>query len=424
MVSILSTFLSALGAVTLATSQSASAQCVKYSVEIFAGPACQILPSWAGAFGISNAGAICGGYVDCGENGHHVIWWPNGDVTEMPPSSDGGIPDSPFGINSSGQVAGRMYVPDLDPNPDRAFLYTARITQNLGTLPGGNFSEASALNDSGVVCGYSTGIGQPLQAFVWQDGKMSALMLPIGKSSVANDISDTNLICGWMGDATWLSHAFIWSNGQTIDLKTVLRDANGASATGLNSAGSACGYAMYGDPSEPILRHGFLWINGLAQDLGVLPNFINTTPYGVDNSHRVVGYCDNFPVSGLHRAFVWQNGVMQALNDLVPLELNLNIREAWDINNVGQIVAQATRPGPNGPNTVAVRLTPIPPLTGDLDCDWQVNVPDLLSVIGAWGPCPPHPPGEPFTETCHADFNDDGVVNHHDIVAVVLNWTS
>jgi hypothetical protein len=70
-----------------------------------------------------------------------------------------------------------------------------------------------------------------------------------------------------------------------------------------------------------------------------------------------------------------------------------------------------------------MHLNPIPPVTGDLNCNWQVNLPDLLGAISAWGPCPPQPPGEPFTKTCHADFNDDGVVNHHDIVAVVLNWT-
>ena len=100
---------------------------------------------------------------------------------------------------------------------------------------------------------------------------------------------------------------------------------------------------------------------------------------------------------------------------------------AKSINNTGQIAANIRYPNPSNPTQhifAGARLNPIRPLTGDLNCDWQVNVPDLLAVIGAWGPCPPAPPQEPFTETCHADFNDDGVVNHHDILAVVLNWTS
>lgn len=56
------------------------------------------------------------------------------------------------------------------------------------------------------------------------------------------------------------------------------------------------------------------------------------------------------------------------------------------------------------------------PIAGDVNGDGQVNVTDLLAVIGAWGTCQPAP------SQCPADFNDDGVVNVTDLLTVVGNW--
>ena len=64
-------------ATTFALSRVAAGSC-GYSVEIFAGPDCSFLPSFAHATGIADNGAMCGSYVDCAEVGHHVIWWANG----------------------------------------------------------------------------------------------------------------------------------------------------------------------------------------------------------------------------------------------------------------------------------------------------------------------------------------------------------
>jgi parallel beta-helix repeat protein len=52
------------------------------------------------------------------------------------------------------------------------------------------------------------------------------------------------------------------------------------------------------------------------------------------------------------------------------------------------------------------------PCPWDLDGDGNVNVVDLLMVIGSWGPC----------AGCPADFNDDGFVNVVDLLALIGNW--
>ena len=397
----------------------AIAQCSGYSVEIFAGPTCPIFPSFAHATGISDNGSMCGGYVDCAEVGHHVIWWPNGEKTELPNSADGGIPDSPFEVNDDGQVAGRLNLPGL-PSPDRAFLFSDGVTTNLGALLGHNWAEALAINNSGVVIGNSinTATG-PLTAFVWQDGKMSKVPLPYGLASEAYDISDSGKICGWMGNHTANdAHAFIHdlATGDTVDAGILVSGSSGSRATGITNAGTICGWSFIPCGFACYDRKGFIWSNGVVQELGVLSGTTTTEPQAINDSNVVVGYCSD-PGA---KAFVWQDGVISALNDLIPPELNLNITLAWDINNAGQIVGEANVIGSGG-DRVAVRLTPIPSHIGDSDCDSDIDVDDLLGVINNWAHQSPKGSTPPALPPC--DFDHDGFVEVDDLMIVIDNWT-
>ncbi|MCI0348194.1 MAG: DUF3466 family protein, partial [Acidobacteriales bacterium] len=342
-------------------------QCpASYSVEVFAGPDCPILPSWAGAFGISDDGAICGGYVDCGENGHQVIWSATGEIAaEIPPSAEPGFPNAPLDLNIFGEAVGRLYLPALTP-PDRAFLYSEGVTINLGALPGHTWSEALAINSSGIVVGNSNNSAfGPLTAFMWEEDTMSALPLPYGTKSEAYGISDSGQICGWMGNhAQNDTHAYIYDlkSGEVIDVGTPLPGTTNARATGINNADVICGWSFIPCGFACYERKSFIWNNGAVEDLGVLPEYISTFAQAINDANVIVGYCDRYPIDASQQAFVWQNGVIHALNDLVAPELNLNIRIAWDINNAGQIVASATQTGSS--DQLAVRLTPIPSPTG------------------------------------------------------------
>jgi predicted outer membrane repeat protein len=52
---------------------------------------------------------------------------------------------------------------------------------------------------------------------------------------------------------------------------------------------------------------------------------------------------------------------------------------------------------------------------GDFDSDYDVNVVDLLGLIGDWGACEIGYP-------CPGDFNDDGYVDVTDLLMVVGKW--
>ncbi len=67
------------------------------------------------------------------------------------------------------------------------------------------------------------------------------------------------------------------------------------------------------------------------------------------------------------------------------------------------------------PNVEIDALSDVSPL-GDINMDGSVNVPDLLTLLAAWGPCPGPP------DPCPADLDGDGTVAVPDLLILLANW--
>ena len=52
-------------------------------------------------------------------------------------------------------------------------------------------------------------------------------------------------------------------------------------------------------------------------------------------------------------------------------------------------------------------------VSGDTNGDAQVDVDDLLDVLGSFGPCP----------CCPSDFDGNGIVSVDEVLDVIAGWT-
>lgn len=100
--------------------------------------------------------------------------------------------------------------------------------------------------------------------------------------------------------------------------------------------------------------YGALWTpDGKITQIGPLPGDAFSLAYGINDQGQVVG--QSIDASGNSRAFIWQNGQISDLNEMVPPGSPYLVF-AGDINNRGEITGGALDPnsGELGPGFLAV----------------------------------------------------------------------
>jgi len=217
---------------------------------------------------------------------------------------------------------------------------------DLGTLPGGSFSEALALNEAGQAVGRSSaGSGDDIgHATLWQHGRAINLgTLPGGIFSFAYDINNRGQIVGESsmsgGDCnpypfTRCERAFLWEHGVMKDLGTLGGPISAAHA--INERGDIAGmsYTAFGEV------HAVLWRHGALIDLGALPGELEAWAVAINNSGQVVGISEGLTT----RAFIWSHGVMRIVGST-----DGSFSEAIDINDRGQVLGAGDVAGTRPP---------------------------------------------------------------------------
>ncbi|MCH8006428.1 MAG: HAF repeat-containing protein, partial [Planctomycetes bacterium] len=161
-------------------------------------------------------------------------------------------------INDFGQIVGELEKGNLA----HAALWQAGEVIELGTLPGGNFSQAWAINNSGQIVGLAGNSATgPLRPFLWQDGVMSDIELPLGPWGEANDINETGAIVGWMGSSLFEGHAFVLHEGTVTDLGFMLGGLSG-NAKAINNNGQIVGEGLVELNDGSMAMQSFLWKDG------------------------------------------------------------------------------------------------------------------------------------------------------------------
>jgi probable HAF family extracellular repeat protein len=201
---------------------------------------------------------------------------------------------------------------------------------DLGTLPGGTSSVATAINDLGQVTGYSQGPGGQ-HAFLYSGGVMSDLGTLGGELSGGLGINNKGEVTGASTTGEGDGHAFLYSGGTMHDLGT-LDGAEGAFSVGygINNKGDVVGLSSTGGHQQL----AFLYTGGSMQQLAVL------FPGAGANASQANGINDNGDIVGTalvgfgRHAVVWSGGTV---HDLGTLGFRYNNSSGNAINASGQV---------------------------------------------------------------------------------------
>jgi len=218
-----------------------------------------------------------------------------------------------------------------------AFLRRAGEMIDLGTLPGGSTSYATAVNTQGDVVGYG-GINaygpefrEIVQGFVWRNGTMrpvGALYCPCTfniryGSSSAFAVSNA----GWVvGDSQTnrqtFRGAFVWQDGAMRGLDFGGSLPGDARAYGINDL-----HEIVGDARD----RAFVLRDGVSRDLGMLPGFLSSSGRAVNNKGQVAGVSTS--AAGTKRAFLWDLGTLRDLGAL-PGDVSSEARAMNDLSDI------------------------------------------------------------------------------------------
>jgi probable HAF family extracellular repeat protein len=375
------------------------------------------------ANGINNSGQVVG---FCSSTGHAFLWSSESGMRDLG-TLPGGSTSVANGINSSGQVVGSS---GTSSGADHAFLWSDGAMLDLGTLPFGNVeSRANGINSFGQVVGQIV-----VGAFLWssESGMRDVGALPGGNFSIAQGINDSGQV---VGVSTTLGpfRAFLWSStsgiqdlgtlGGGVQLDPALRGALGSQANAINSFGQVVGFSD--TPSGP--QHAFLW-SGVMIDLGALGgsfSFDSSFAIGINNRGQVVGtdrtLFDPVTRAIVVRAFLWSGGVMTDLSTLPEVRAAgwSSLSTANAINDAGQIVGAGAI---NGQGHAFLLSPPLsqPCLTGGGERAAIIAQYQASGVIDTISGQPFVPACDDFTQSADTQFFSFGELNVQNTFAWAL----
>lgn len=275
--------------------------------------------------------------------------WLVTDLGTLP----GGRSSEAAAINERGQVAGISDIASRNEYGDpivHPFLWEDRTMVDLGTFPGTITDiDSLALNDRGQVVGqiwsgFEDGVRHG-NAFIWEEGVLSALGTLGEDSSRPTDINERGQVVGVAGGYV----PFLWEDGTMVALSTLVgAEANYEGADpDVNDRGHVTGSRLVDDGWS-----AFVWEDGDVTDLGWLPGGWESCPLDINDNGDVVGRSDD-EVEDFH-TFLWRNGEMTDIRPLLeaaeeedPEGLPYEDDGCWmdvEINDLGQILGPTNLP--------------------------------------------------------------------------------
>jgi probable HAF family extracellular repeat protein len=236
-----------------------------------------------------------------------------------------------FGINEADHLVGIIQSPD-DMRDTQAFSFDHGKFVFLPTL-GGPQAAAHSINNRDVIVGNAQTLTHTVHAVSWSAGRIEDLgTLPGGDFSRAFQINDSGEVAGEANVThNGKSHAVLWWKGRIRDLG-LLPGGTFSSAQAVNAHHVAVGFADTDDGDGTAVR----FASGHALNLGSLGDEPSAA-LGINDAGQIVGIAA--VAEGQMRAFLWEKGVMRNLNESIPKEAQWLLLTAYHINAQGEILA-------------------------------------------------------------------------------------
>jgi probable HAF family extracellular repeat protein len=325
--------------------------------------------------GINLLGMGAGFSTFAGDSIRHAVRWRGNSIDDLGtlggPHSQAQWP----GINEFGSVVGISYTNEVDPLNEesscesfmpasdkacRGFIYQNGRMRALPTL-GGTHGFATGINNRGQVVGWAqTPVRDPtcngttaklqFRAVLWEPhrNRKTELKPYRGDStSAATAINERGQVVGISGECDQAvgrfsaRHAVLWENGRV----TKLPDLGGTSwhtPMAINERGDVVGFSNPADPRDlagEFIARAFVWTRrGGIVEIGRLPGDSTSQALGINLWGQVVGFSTGGAAGS--RGFLYQNGVLTNINDLLQPGFPDSILTVTHINDLGMIAGR------------------------------------------------------------------------------------
>lgn len=325
--------------------------------------------------GINNRGWITGISNDSDNATSQAVIWANGGEPQPLGTLGGANSGVIFPVkNNRGIVAGiaetgqknplneewscSAFFPSATLNICVGFRWENGVMKPLPVFPGGYNGFASGANNRGQIVGWAeNGVHDPtctatqvlqFRAAIWGpgDNDMAELSPLTGDStSAATAINDRGQVVGISGDCGFAVGAFsakhmvIWEDGKATPIPG-LGGVAWNTPMAISEQGIVVGFSNYkASDADTFNEHAFVWTKeGGTKEIPPLTGDTRGQALGINSRGQIVGISRR---PGVRRAFIYENGVLKDLNEMVVSGYADTLRFANDINDKGEITGQA-----------------------------------------------------------------------------------
>ncbi|MCC7292320.1 MAG: hypothetical protein IT449_09695 [Phycisphaerales bacterium] len=273
---------------------------------------------------------------------HAFLWSVEDGITDLTPD----WPDDSiaYDVNESGRVVGEV-IEDLHPTDVlSAFVWANGQWEDLNLrIPpdsGWTLTTARGINNAGQIVGWGK-YQRATHGYLLTPGDPYYDIVDLGTlggtQTCAYAVNNHGVVAGFSTKGNGQRHAFLWREGVMQDLGTLGGDAS--EAQGINDLEQVVGFARSGWNQS--YGHAFLWQDGVMTDLGTLGG-AESYAWRINESGTVLGGAEGV-IAWEGESAIWTDGLIQPLDSLLPRGAGLKLYfEEPALNDAGRIAMSAS----------------------------------------------------------------------------------